>query len=576
MRSTKKHPYGYELYESTIFEDFRVMVENVAKKYPDDIAFSYKNDPNDRETVKITYAQSRTDIHELGTGLLDLGCRGKTCAITGVASIGWIYSYIALTATGAITVPLDKEWNAEDLASTVAKAECEYLFYSEEVKGKLEIIAAANPQIKKYICIKGEPREGDIMLESISGRGRELIAAGNNDYYDLPLDPDALATIVFTSGTTGKGKGVMLTQTNICKDMTGGMYLFNVTKKTLCLLPLHHTYASTGNIIGHYSQGSEVYISSGLKYIMREMKEQQPSHLVLVPLFLETFYKKIWATARQNGQDEKLKKGIKLSNNLRKFGIDRRRSLFRQVLAPFGGKFELVVCGGAPLNQKIIDFFDAIGITVVNGYGITECAPFISCNRNRWRKPNSVGVPFQGESVRIYNPNEKGEGEICVKGPNVMLGYFKDEEATKVVFDSDGYFHTGDFGRMDSEGWLYITGRMKNIIVLSNGKNVYPEEIENDISRIPGVSEIIVHEGVNKLGKQVLVAQIFPDADYLRSAGVLPEGYKAYFEKEIFDKLNPSMPPYKHIKYVKIRDNEFAKNTSRKITRFNVDKKIDG
>ena len=305
------------------------------------------------------------------------------------------------------------------------------------------------------------------------------------------------------------------------------------------------------------------------------MKEQQPSHLVLVPLFLETFYKKIWATARQNGQDEKLKKGIKLSNNLRKFGIDRRRSIFRQVLAPFGGKFELVVCGGAPLNQKIIDFFDAIGITVVNGYGITECAPFISCNRNKWRKPNSVGTPFQGESVRIHAPNEKGEGEICVKGPNVMLGYFKDEEATKAVFDSDGYFHTGDIGRMDSEGWLYITGRMKNIIVLSNGKNVYPEEIENDISRIPGVSEIIVHEGINKLGKQVLVAEIFPDADYMKSIGVSPEEYRTYFEREIFDKLNPAMPPYKNIKYVKIRDTEFAKNTSRKITRFNIDKKID-
>ena len=234
----------------------------------------------------------------------------------------------------------------------------------------------------------------------------------------------------------------------------------------------------------------------------------------------------------------------------------------------------MIICGGAPLNQDIIDFFDAIGITILNGYGITECSPLISCNRNLWQKNGSVGVPIIGEEVKIADPNENGEGEICAKGPNVMLGYYKDEEATKAVFDEDGFFHTGDIGKLDEDGWIFITGRQKNVIILSNGKNVYPEEIETEISRIEGVNEIIVHEGITKTKKSVLVAEIFPDAELLEEKGIALSDAKSYFAAEI-DKLNKNMPPYKQIGYVKIRDEEFKKNTSRKITRFNIDKNID-
>jgi long-chain acyl-CoA synthetase len=356
--------------------------------------------------------------------------------------------------------------------------------------------------------------------------------------------------------------------------MTQGMYNFAITPKTMNVLPPHHTYGSTVNFVGHYSQGSEIYISSGLKYIAEELKEQQPSHLILVPLFVEALYKKIWTAAEKSGKADTLRKMIKTSNTMRKLGIDMRKKFFKSIIDSFGGKLELIICGGASLNQDIIDTFDAIGITVLNGYGITECAPLISCNRNKYMKKGSVGCPIIGESVKIRNPNENGEGEICVKGPNVMLGYYKDPKATEEVFDEEGYFRTGDIGRLDDEGWIYITGRQKNVIILSNGKNVYPEEIELEISRVFGVNECIVYAGESELmpHKEVIVAEIFPDFEALKEKGITnPQNY---FEDEI-KSINSRMVSYKAVKMVKIRNEEFQKNTSKKIIRFAIDKSID-
>ncbi|NLC69218.1 MAG: long-chain fatty acid--CoA ligase, partial [Clostridiaceae bacterium] len=341
--------------------------------------------------------------------------------------------------------------------------------------------------------------------------------------------------------------------------------------------PPHHTYGSTVNFVGHFSQGCTIYISSGLKHILNEMKEQQPTHLVLVPLFIETMYKKIRTQAEKTGKAKTLNMLIKLSNSLRKIGIDLRRLLFKSVLDFFGGKLEMIICGGASLNQDIIDFFDAIGITVLNGYGITECAPLVTCNRNKYQKKGSVGIPIIGEQVKVKNPDENGEGEICVKGPNVMLGYYKNPEATAEAFDEEGYFKTGDYGKLDKDGWLYITGRLKNVIILSNGKNVYPEEIENEISRIYGVSEVVVYAGESKAqkDKEVIVAEIFPDFEALKSRGIEDiKDIQAYFEDEI-KKVNSRMVSYKAVKKVKIRKEEFQKNTSRKILRYAIEKSVD-
>ena len=325
--------------------------------------------------------------------------------------------------------------------------------------------------------------------------------------------------------------------------------------------------------MGHYGLGSQIYFSSGIRYLLSEMKEQQPEHMVLVPLFVETLYKRIWQTAEKSGKADVLRKAMKISGGLLKVGIDLRKTLFKDVLSAFGGKLQMIICGGAALSQDIIDTFEAFGIVVLNGYGITECAPLVSCNRNQYRKDGSVGCPLIGSQVKIANPDEDGEGEICVKGTHVMLGYYEEPEATAAVMDEDGFFHTGDWGKLDEEGWIYITGRIKNIIILANGKNVYPEEIEHEIRNVPGVAEVVVYAGESKNEtREIIVAEIFPDAEEMEKRGITDP--KAYFSDAIKE-INGRMAPYKAVGFVKIRSEEFVKNTSRKITRFNIDKSID-
>lgn len=568
---------NYPLYETTVFEDFRIMTENVANKYPERVAISYKNDPHDTKTVDFTYSEVRDYIRNMGTELISLGCTDKTVAIIGETSYNWICSYFALISIGAIVVPLDKDLPSDELVGILNLAECEYIVYSTSIEEKIIQIKDKAPMIKTYIC-KGEPQiDGAFKISEVVEKGKEKFANGDNSYYDYEIDPDRLATIVFTSGTTGKGKGVMLSQTNIVSDMTQGMYNFAITPKTMSVLPPHHTYGSTVVFIGHFSQGSTIFINSGLKHLLNEMKEQKPKHLILVPLFVETMYKKIWSTAQKSGKAVMLKRLMKFSNFIRKIGIDLRRVIFKSILDTFGGKLEMIISGGASLNQDIIDTFDSIGITILNGYGITECSPLVSCNRNKYQKKGSVGVPIIGEEVKIKDPDENGEGEICVKGPNVMLGYYKDPEATANAFDEEGYFMTGDFGKLDEEGWIYITGRLKNIIILSNGKNVYPEEVEQEVSRVAGISEVIVYAGEtkNQNNKEVIVAEIFPDYEELKSKGIEgTDAVIAYFNAEI-KKVNSKMAPHKTIKKVKIREQEFKKNISRKILRFAIDKNID-
>lgn len=562
----------YPLYETTVFRDFRVMTENVARKYPDRIAISYKKDPRDREVVNVTYAEARDYIRNIGTELIAMGCRDRHVALIGESSFEWICSYFSLMSIGSVVVPLDKDYPADDISDIMNKAECELVVYSPAIEEKIEQIKGRVSGLKTFICMGNTNMPDAIRLSDMEARGGERYKNGDNSYYDYEIDDERMATIVFTSGTTGKGKGVMLSQKNIVSDMTQGMYLFQVSPRTMNMLPPHHTFGSTVNFVGHFAQGSSIFICSGLKYIMNEIKEQRPIHLVLVPLFVETMYKKIWSTAEKEGKAKALRTLIKVSNFLRKIGIDLRRKLFNTVLNSFGGELEMIICGGAKLNQEIIDTFEAFGITILNGYGITECAPLISCNRNKYQKKGSVGIPIIGELVKIKDPDENGEGEICVKGTNVMLGYYKDPEATAAVFDEEGYFMTGDYGKLDDEGWLYITGRLKNLIILSNGKNVYPEEIENEVSQIYGVSEVVVYEGESKSQKEIIVAEIFPDFEALKLRGI--DDPQSYFESEI-KLVNSRMVSYKAVKMVKIRNEEFTKNTSKKILRFAINKNID-
>jgi len=574
----KNRKNNYALYETTKFADFREMTENVAKRYPDKVAFRYKLDPKDKEAQSITFSESREYIKNLATELHSMNIEGKKVAIIGQASIEWFFSYTALMSVGAITVPIDKELPVSDTASIINTAECEYVFFTDKLADKINELKPLATTLKAFVSMGADDVEGAIPLSELVESGKKRCDEGDRSYFDYKIDTEGLASIVFTSGTTGKGKGVMLSLKNICSDMEQGMYNFNITPKTLFALPPHHTFGSTVNFVGHFAQGCEVYISSGIRYILDELKYFKPTHLILVPLFVETFYKRIMATAEKTGKLKTLKKGIKISNALRKVGIDLRKKLFGEsVLSNFGGELEMIICGGAALNQTIIDFFESIGVVILNGYGITECAPLISCNRNECRKQGSVGMPIIGGEVKIDNPNESGEGEICYRGPNVMLGYFGDDAATRAVIDEDGFFHTGDLGYVKMFGkdqWIYITGRSKNLIIFSNGKNVYPEEIETDIQGVYGVNEVVVYAGESKsdASKEIIVAEIYPDFDALKLHGI--EDAQKYFDEEI-KKINANNVSYKSVGKVKIRQEEFPKNTSRKITRFKIDKSID-
>ena len=573
----KNRKNNYPLYETTHFSDFREMTENVAQRFPDKVAFRYKTTPRDKETVAVTFAQCRDTVRAVSTALHNVGVEGEKIAIIGAASVDWFMSYVSIMSVGAISVPIDKELPVADMASIVNTAGCKYAFIAADLSLKAAELVAQCPALTNLVSMCGE-FEGATPLTKLCEDGAAALAAGDKRYFDYEIDKEGLASIVFTSGTTGKGKGVMLSLKNICSDMEQGMYNFNITQKTLFALPPHHTFGSTVNFIGHFAQGCEIYISSGLRYILDELKSFKPTHLILVPLFVETFYKRIMATAEKTGQLKKLQSGIKLSNALRKVGIDLRHKLFgSSVLSNFGGELQMIICGGAALNQSVIDFFESIGVVILNGYGITECAPLISCNRNECRKVGSVGMPIIGGEVRIDSPNEAGEGEICYRGPNVMLGYFDNEEATRAVIDEDGFFHTGDIGYVKTYGkdqWIYITGRIKNLIILSNGKNVYPEEIECDIQGIWGVNEVVVYEGVSSKDPslELIVAEIYPDYEAFKHKGI--EDIEGYFDEQI-KLINQKNVSYKHIGRVKLRAEEFPKNTSRKITRFKIDKSID-
>ena len=320
-----------------------------------------------------------------------------------------------------------------------------------------------------------------------------------------------------------------------------------------------------------------MYISNGLKYVQKELKSEKPGHLILVPLYLETFYRRIKANLKSQGKDKLVNNMLKISNITRKasFGlIDMRKKLFAQIRNAFGGEIKTIVTGGAPINQDIVEFFEGMGISVLNGYGITECAPLISVNRSRHVVKGSVGTVLDMDDVKIIDPNEDGEGEICVKGPNVMLGYYKNDEATAEAIDEEGYFRTGDYGKLTKDRILYITGRKKNLIILSNGKNVYPEEIENELISVPGVQDIIVYEGKSRRGMEynAIVAEIFPDKDYIEKNGITD--VKAYLQGYL-NQYNKTAVPYKKISVLKVRKEDFPKNTLRKIMRFKLDMSID-
>ena len=559
------------LHERREFTNVRDVAEWAGEEYGEKIAYSFRLDGQRGDITKITFAQFRDDVRALTSELISMGCTGKHCVLVGKCSYEWILTYYSVLSAGGVLVPLDRDWLADDLADTANKADASFLFCDEDIKEKAEVIARGTELLSEPVYVLA--KEGERSLTSLIEAGRAKYENDPTAYHSTPIDPMRLALLVFTSGTTGKGKGVMLNQNAILSDMSAAIPYIDFSDKTVGVLPPHHTYGSTIMFIGHIMIGCEVYLSGGIRYVQRELKEQKPGHMILVPLYLETFYRKILANIKDQGKEQLVNNMIKLSNGMRKVGIDQRRKLFGSILEAFGGEVKTIITGGAPINPEIVHFFESIGITILNGYGITECAPLISVNRSRNVVAGSVGNVIDIDTVRIDEPNEDGEGEILVKGPNVMLGYYKDHEATADAFKK-GYFRTGDYGKLDKNNVLYITGRKKNLIILANGKNVYPEEIENELVACPGIQDIIVYEGQSRRGisYNAIVAEVYPDMEYFEKNGI--EDKKQYI-KAFIDEYNKTAVPYKKIAMLKVRDTDFPKNTLRKIMRFKLDMTID-
>lgn len=567
MMNHKNPPYFNYMPE---YGTYREMVLESVKRYGGRTVYSYRVRPSDSCPVRVSYTEIGNRIRAIGTAAIDAGWPSAHIALIGKLSYPWICVYLSLLSVGAVLVPLDPDWSAEELAETVERAECTTVFFDESIRSKTDTIAKKNRSCA-FFSLNG--KEGET-LEQLCAVGKTLVSAGDTRFDTQPIDPYALAELVFTSGTTGKGKGVMLSQKALLSNLHGAFSILTIESRTVAVLPPHHTYGSTIGLLSAFCNGTDTYISGGLKYLLGELAAQKPEYLILVPLYMETFYRRILATAKKRGKDRLLRHMIWVSNGLRKVGVDLRRTFFADsVLAPFGGELRKVVCGGAPLSQEIIDFFDGIGVQVLNGYGITECSPLIAANRVSYTGEHAVGVPICDEEIRIDAPNADGEGEICVRGPHVMMGYFKDEEATARVMDADGFFHTGDIGKFEND-LVYITGRMKNLIILSNGKNVYPEEIEAELLTIPGVSEIVVYEGVSHRQDRAhaIVAEIYPDQTYLAQNGI--QNAHAYFS-EFVNAYNRRAVPYKKVELVRVREKEFPKNTMRKIMRYQIDHTIE-
>ena len=518
-----------------------------------------------------TYAEFALEVNTLAAGFHALGLTDKRVAVIGETSPEWVAAYLAITAGGGVIIPMDKELAIDEIEGLLASVDAEAIVYSESFHKKLEHARACHPSLRIFapMTLEGECDDDRIVpLKNVLQMGKKLLSDG---YVAPERDPEALAVMLFTSGTTGSSKCVMLSEKNICSCVNSACQTVNFSENdtTVSVLPLHHTY-ELAIMLASLCYGITIGINDTLRHLMRNFAEFKPTGLVLVPLFVNTMHKRIWDEARKKGKDKLLRRMIKISNGLRRVGLDLRRKLFGSVLGAFGGRLEKIICGGAPLNPEMIKNFEAFGVQICEGYGITECSPLIAVTPYYAPKPGSVGpaVPCcESRIAKTGNKNDKGyeEGEIQVKGDNVMLGYYNNPEQNAAAFTEDGWYRTGDVGYMDEDGYIFITGRLKSVIVLENGKNVFPEEIEEYLEKIEEIAESVVVGRKDTDGETVLLtAVVYPNKDLFGDADK-DTVYKTIYAK-LMD-LNKTLPSFKKIKGLEIRDTEFEKTTSRKIKR---------
>lgn len=557
---------NYAYNEVVKIQTIKELMDLAVKDAGNQIAFEYRNPKNKEDIIKITYQEFQNDINYLGTALTDINMDHNHIAVIGDNSYEWLTVYLTVLKSNSVLVPIDKELTSPEIINVLKSSDSEVLFYAGKYEKYIEEFKKELPNIKYYIGFDRKENEGNILsYDQFMQQGKEKCVEGDTSFSTIEhQDTNILKLLVYTSGTTGDPKGVMLTEHNLVSCVYYGLQVATVYTKCLSVLPYHHTYEAVAGILVALHKHATICINDSLKNVLKNLQLYKPDYIYLVPAFTEVFYKNIWSNAKKTGKDKALKIMIPISNALRKIGIDVRRKLFKSIHEAFGGNLREIVCGGAPIRPEIGKFFNDIGVMLLNGYGISECSPLVSVNRPKFNDSSTVGVILPCCEVKIENPNEEGDGEIWVKGDIVMLGYYKDPERTEKVL-KNGWFNTEDFGKVNDKGQLVINGRKKNVIVLSNGKNVYPEEIENYILRIPYVQETIVKPIKNEIGQEVsLCAEVFLNAEKVEEMQI--ENVEEQLKKDI-SKETRDLASYKHITKVEIRETEFAKTTTNKIKR---------
>ena len=564
------------LYDSEKMADFRQLVNRYKTLYAAKTAFEFKENPHAKEHIKISYKQFSEDIESLGTALLNLDLRGKKVGIIAPNRYEWCVSYLAVTTSDMVVVPLDKSLPNNEIEDLVKRSKIDAIIFDKkysEIFSKIQ--KEQSSDLKHFICM--DENTDFTSYSHLLNQGKSLITNGDTSYKNIEIDNKKMAIMLFTSGTTSISKAVALSQSNICEDIYALSQMTDIRKEDVFLsfLPLHHTFESTCTFLYGTSCGITVAFCDGLKYVQKNLSEFHITGFVCVPLMLEIMYKKMKKAIDEQGKTKLVATMSKVCNFLLKFKIDIRRKVFKQILNSLGGKLRVLIAGGAAMSKDAIQGFLDLGINLLQGYGLTETSPVLAGENDKYKRAGSVGFPLPGLDVKIADANRDGIGEIIAHGPTVMIGYVDNQEATDEVLN-DGWFHTGDLGYFDKDGFLFITGRKKDVIVLKNGKNIFPEELEILINKLPYVSESIVFGKPCDDGDYKICAKIVYNIDELKKSfpDASESDYKSLIWNDIKDKVNHTMPAYKYIREIIITDIPLIKTTTQKVKRHEEIKKI--
>ena len=552
------------------YENVKDMVIDVSSKRRNQTIFIKKyREEKETRYENITYDKLLKDIQAFGTGLYKLGLKDKRVAVIGRNRYEWIIAHLGVLLGGMVSVPLDKELKIDELENSLIRSEAEAIVFDEKYVELIEELKQrGNTKIKEYICMSemAEYRSVDMLIKD----GQKYLKSGYKDYLNCKIDKNKMSILLFTSGTTSKSKAVMLSQKNIASNIYALQLSedFYDTDVNIAFLPFHHIFGQTGMLL-MIINGVKTVFTDGLRYISQNFKEYGVSVFVGVPILIEAIYNNVWQQIRKQGKEKLVRRLIKVSNILLKVKIDIRRKLFKNIIDGLGGKLRFVISGGAPIDKKIEQGFRDLGIEVAAGYGLTETSPVIAAQTSTAKIPGSVGVAMPNVNIEIINKDENQIGEIIVSGPNIMLGYYKDEEKTNEVL-KDGHFYTGDLGYIDAKGNLFITGRKKDMIVLKNGKKIFPDEIETVVNRLEIVKESMVFGLPDKNDPsdiQVAIKIVYDDDIRKKEyAGLTDEEFREKIWGEI-KKINQTFPMYKYIKHMILTDEELIKTTTKKIKR---------